>query len=67
MASKLCTLICQFFCFKVFLSLVLNSFSCFDNFSVVLSMVTARVIYMTLGVIYVTLNKKGIFLRVFDL
>ena len=40
---------------------MLNSFSCFVNFSVVLSMVAARVIYMPLGVSYVTLNKKGIF------
>ena len=52
---------------RSFLSSVLNSFSCFVNFSVVLSMVAARVIYMPLGAIYVTLNKRGIFLRVFDL
>ena len=34
-----------------FFILVLNSFSCFVNFSVVLSMVAARVIYVPLGVI----------------
>ena len=45
---------------------MLKSFSHFVKFSVVLNMVAARVIHVPLGVIYVTLNKKGLFLRVFD-
>ena len=53
--------------FRSFLSLMLKCFSCFVNLSVVLSMMAARVIYVHLGVIYVTLNKKGIFLRAFYL
>ena len=51
----------SFFYFQVFLSLILKSFSCFVNFSAVLSMVCCKVIYVPLGVINVTLHKKGIF------
>ena len=57
----------SFFLFSGLFSLMFRSVSCFDNFALVSSMVAARVIYVPLGFINVTLNKKGIFLRVFDL
>ena len=47
------------------LQFAVNKFFMFVNFSVVLR--AARVICVPLGVICVTLNKKKIFLRVFDL